>query len=75
MAVVIGTAPNAARLQRIADAREGGDAAARLSRVQLGQLELRDPRAAASYGRLPGFMFGRAMTITPKPGLMVVFPA
>jgi uncharacterized protein (TIGR02466 family) len=40
-----------------------------------GRLELRDPRAAASYGRLPGFMFGRAITITPKPGLMVVFPA
>jgi uncharacterized protein (TIGR02466 family) len=42
---------------------------------QNGQLELRDPRPAAVYGRLPGFMFGRAITIDPKPGLMVAFPA
>jgi uncharacterized protein (TIGR02466 family) len=40
-----------------------------------GQLELRDPRPAAGHGRLPGFMFGRAMLVVPKPGLLVVFPA
>jgi uncharacterized protein (TIGR02466 family) len=40
-----------------------------------GLLELRDPRPAAVHGRLPGFMFGRALTIQPKPGLLVVFPA
>jgi uncharacterized protein (TIGR02466 family) len=40
-----------------------------------GLLELRDPRPAAVHGRLPGFMFGRALTIHPKPGLLVVFPA
>jgi uncharacterized protein (TIGR02466 family) len=40
-----------------------------------GQLELRDPRPAAGHGRLPGFMFGRAMTVQPRAGLLVVFPA
>ncbi len=40
-----------------------------------GQLELRDPRPAAGHGRLPGFMFGRAITLRPQPGLLVVFPA
>ncbi len=40
-----------------------------------GVLELRDPRPAAVHGRLPGFMFGRALTFQPKPGLLVVFPA
>jgi uncharacterized protein (TIGR02466 family) len=40
-----------------------------------GQLELRDPRPAAVFGRLPGFMFGRSISIRPQPGLLVVFPA
>jgi uncharacterized protein (TIGR02466 family) len=40
-----------------------------------GQLELRDPRPAAGHGRLPGFMFGRAITVLPRPGTLVVFPA
>ncbi|MGH6933591.1 MAG: putative 2OG-Fe(II) oxygenase [Dongiaceae bacterium] len=40
-----------------------------------GMLELRDPRPGAVHGRLPGFMFGRALTIKPAPGLLVVFPA
>jgi uncharacterized protein (TIGR02466 family) len=40
-----------------------------------GQLELRDPRPAAGHGRLPGFMFGRALTVKPKAGLMAIFPA
>lgn len=40
-----------------------------------GLLELRDPRPAAVHGRLPAFMFGRAITIRPQPGLLVVFPA
>ncbi len=40
-----------------------------------GMLELRDPRPAAVHGRLPGFMFGRALTFRPHPGLLVVFPA
>jgi uncharacterized protein (TIGR02466 family) len=40
-----------------------------------GQLELRDPRPAAVFGKLPGFMFGRHMAIKPQAGLMVVFPA
>jgi uncharacterized protein (TIGR02466 family) len=40
-----------------------------------GLLELRDPRPGAVHGRLPGFMFGRALTIKPAPGMLVVFPA
>jgi len=40
-----------------------------------GLLELRDPRPGATHGRLPGFMFGRALTVRPQPGLLVVFPA
>jgi hypothetical protein len=38
-------------------------------------LELRDPRPAAAHVRLPGFLFGRAITVQPKAGLLVVFPA
>ena len=40
-----------------------------------GMLELRDPRPAAAHVRLPGFLFGRAITVQPKAGLLVVFPA
>ena len=40
-----------------------------------GQLELRDPRPAAVFGKLPGFMFGRHMMIKPQSGLLVAFPA
>ena len=40
-----------------------------------GLLELRDPRPGAAHGRLPGFMFGRALTIRPSVGLLVAFPA
>jgi len=40
-----------------------------------GRLELRDPRPGAVHGRLPGFLFGRGITVDPKPGLIVVFPA
>jgi uncharacterized protein (TIGR02466 family) len=40
-----------------------------------GLLELRDPRPGAVHGRLPGFMFGRALTVKPAPGMLVAFPA
>jgi uncharacterized protein (TIGR02466 family) len=40
-----------------------------------GLLELRDPRPGAVHGRMPGFMFGRALTIRPQPGMLVAFPA
>jgi uncharacterized protein (TIGR02466 family) len=40
-----------------------------------GLLELKDPRPAAVFGRLPKFMFGRDLTIRPQPGMLVVFPA
>ena len=40
-----------------------------------GHLEIRDPRPAAVFGRIPGFMFGRHMSIKPHRGLLVVFPA
>jgi uncharacterized protein (TIGR02466 family) len=40
-----------------------------------GLLELKDPRPAAVFGRLPAFMFGRGLTIRPQPGMLVGFPA
>ncbi len=40
-----------------------------------GSLELRDPRPAATHGRLAGFYFGREFVIRPKPGIVVAFPA
>lgn len=40
-----------------------------------GRLELRDPRPSAAHVRLPGFMFGRAITVQPQAGLLIVFPA
>jgi hypothetical protein len=40
-----------------------------------GRIELRDPRPAASYARMPGFTCGQPMLIKPQPGMMLVFPA
>ena len=40
-----------------------------------GRLELRDPRPAAVFGKLPAFMFGRALTLRPQPGMLIAFPA
>jgi uncharacterized protein (TIGR02466 family) len=40
-----------------------------------GRLELRDPRPAAEFARMPGFTCGQPLLISPAPGLMVVFPA
>jgi len=40
-----------------------------------GRLELRDPRPAAQFARMPGFTSGQPLLISPAPGLMVVFPA
>jgi uncharacterized protein (TIGR02466 family) len=40
-----------------------------------GLLELKDPRPAAVFGRLPAFMFGRHLSIRPQPGMLVLFPA
>jgi len=40
-----------------------------------GRLELRDPRPAAEFARMPGFTCGQPMMIQPQTGLMVVFPA
>jgi uncharacterized protein (TIGR02466 family) len=40
-----------------------------------GRIELRDPRPAAIYARMPGFTCGQPMLIKPQPGMMLVFPA
>jgi uncharacterized protein (TIGR02466 family) len=40
-----------------------------------GRLELRDPRPAAEFARMPGFTCGQPMMIQPQTGLLVVFPA
>lgn len=40
-----------------------------------GRLELRDPRPTAVHGPVKGFTFGQPLTIEPRPGLMVGFPA
>jgi uncharacterized protein (TIGR02466 family) len=40
-----------------------------------GRLELRDPRPAAKYCRMPGSVGSESLLIRPQPGLMVVFPA
>ena len=40
-----------------------------------GRLELRDPRPAAEFARMPGFTCGQPLMVQPQAGLMVVFPA
>lgn len=40
-----------------------------------GRIELRDPRPAATYARIPGFNSGQPMRIKPQAGLMVIFPS
>ncbi len=40
-----------------------------------GRLELRDPRPAAEFARMPGFTCGQPILLRPQPGLMIVFPA
>jgi uncharacterized protein (TIGR02466 family) len=40
-----------------------------------GRIELRDPRPAASFARMPGFTSGQPMMIKPQAGMMIVFPA
>lgn len=40
-----------------------------------GRIELRDPRPAAGYARMPGFKSGQPMLIRPEPGMMLVFPS
>ncbi len=40
-----------------------------------GQIELRDPRPGASFGRTAGYTFGRPLTIDPQPGLVLGFPS
>jgi len=40
-----------------------------------GRLELRDPRPAAEFARMPGFTCGQPLLVIPQPGLMVAFPA
>lgn len=40
-----------------------------------GRIELRDPRPAAVFAKLPGFNSGQPMLIKPRPGLMLIFPA
>jgi uncharacterized protein (TIGR02466 family) len=40
-----------------------------------GNIELRDPRPGAPFGRVAGFTFGRPLTIDPQPGLMIAFPS
>ncbi|GAA5317369.1 MAG: hypothetical protein AseanaTS_25740 [Candidatus Pelagadaptatus aseana] len=40
-----------------------------------GQLEFQDPRPGAAAMPAPGYEFGHKFTVTPKSGLLVVFPA
>mgnify|MGYP001402953691 CR=1 FL=1 len=40
-----------------------------------GRLELRDPRPAATYCRMPGSVGSESLLIRPQPGMMVVFPS
>jgi uncharacterized protein (TIGR02466 family) len=40
-----------------------------------GRLELRDPRPAATYCRMPGAVGAESLLIRPQAGMMVVFPA
>jgi uncharacterized protein (TIGR02466 family) len=40
-----------------------------------GRIELRDPRPAASFGRIPGFTCGQPLLIRPQAGMMLVFPS
>ena len=40
-----------------------------------GRLELRDPRPAATYCRMPGSVGAESLLIRPQAGMMVVFPA
>ena len=40
-----------------------------------GRIELRDPRSAATFARIPGFTCGQPLLIRPEPGMMLVFPA
>ncbi len=40
-----------------------------------GRLELRDPRPAATFARMPGFRCGQPITIGPQPGMMLAFPS
>jgi uncharacterized protein (TIGR02466 family) len=40
-----------------------------------GRIELRDPRPAASFARIPGFTCGQPMLIRPQAGMMLVFPS
>jgi len=40
-----------------------------------GRIELRDPRPAATFTRMPGFNSGQPMLIRPQAGMMLVFPA
>ena len=40
-----------------------------------GRIELRDPRPAAVFAKMPGFTCGQPLLIRPEPGMMLVFPA
>ena len=40
-----------------------------------GRIELRDPRPAAGFARMPGFNEGQPMLIQPQAGMMLLFPA
>jgi len=40
-----------------------------------GRIELRDPRPAAVFAKMPGFKSGQPMLIKPQAGLMLIFPA
>lgn len=40
-----------------------------------GRIELRDPRSAAAFAKIPGFTCGQPLLIRPEPGMMLVFPA
>jgi len=40
-----------------------------------GAIQFQDPRPGAFFGAIPGFDFGKMITIEPKPGGLIVFPS
>lgn len=44
-------------------------------RPKSGVFELQDPRSGAATMQVPGFDFGDKISLNPKPGMLVLFPA
>ena len=44
-------------------------------RPQSGLFEIQDPRSSAGAMNVPGFDFGDKVSVKPKPGMLILFPA